>query len=198
MLMEQVEIKNEFETIAPALWLPTNGNELLAGCIHEKSVGENMYLYPGIWMRDWDDDPVTIGPTTTPRRYHIEGMYGLEWFDHETKRPVSRCGFQLLGDYLNITHTPQGKKPENMTRDERQRLMKSGFRYHLLQKVIKIASSVGAHYVIGKHSSLHHKVVSGEITPEQGYKSIDWVYQQEYEEGRFQIDDVGNYFLRIR
>lgn len=149
--------------------LNINLENLTRVCLENKPLGENSVFRfcPGLFMKE--------APVSAKRR--INGVYGLEMIDRKTGEVVAFCGFNIEGDIMIITHTPQGKRPnEFSSKQVRNRLGRSHFRERMIEQMIEIARQLGIKEIQGIPAALFHEVDIGLISYEEAYRRIDELF----------------------
>lgn len=129
-------------------------------------------------------------------RRSIWGEYGIEKIDMTTKRPVAVAGFFIQNGVMEISHTPQGIRPnEFQNPPERHRLGRSQYRYEMVLSLIELAKQLGLTKVVGNCAVAHHELDLGLVPYEKLRKAIDDVYVKlgfEFNKNTFQYEFVIN------
>ncbi|MCX7881585.1 MAG: hypothetical protein N2482_03720, partial [Patescibacteria group bacterium] len=140
--------------------------ELVIHCLENRPLDNNplFRFCPGLFMKE--------APINLKRK--INGVYGLEMLDKKTDEAVAFCGFNIEGNNMIITHTPQGKRPnEFFSKQVRNRFGRSHFRERMIEQLIEIAKKLGVKEIQGLPAALFHEIDIGLITYEEAYKRMD-------------------------
>jgi hypothetical protein len=80
----------------------------------------------------------------------IFGRYGIRKIDPRTGEEVAVCGFDVQENEMIISHTPQGKRPEEFSSQQvRHRFGRSDFRIEMMEAMIEIARQLNLKGIIG-------------------------------------------------
>ncbi|GAB4219872.1 MAG: hypothetical protein Fur009_7960 [Candidatus Microgenomates bacterium] len=141
-------------------------------CLDNAYVTNNLSIKacPGLFMKE-------VGKALKKRP--INGVYGLEKLDPNTKESVAFCGFRIENEEMLISHTPQGKKPEKFSSSTvRNRFVRSNFRVEMMAVLIEMAKNLGLKRIIGYPAALFYEVDIGLISYEEAYKRMDALFQK--------------------
>jgi hypothetical protein len=164
-------------------FLPHSQAELKMGCIQRRYISNLMQLVPGLGMAN------ELGSGSVES---IWGTYGLVQLDAQTKNSVVRSGFSVIDNrILEITHTPQGNRPENMINGERRRLRSREFRVEMIGEMIRLARQLSLHQVRSLYSGDHHSIRTGFVDELDSYVVMDKPFDQ-YPGTPFQFVEVSD------
>jgi hypothetical protein len=164
--------------------LPTTIDELVQFCKDNTFISANVRLRPGQRMAGIPDY----------EKGKAGGMYGMELLHgHQV---IATSGFELWKDehdqkFMKITHSPQGKKRNEISPTALRKLRSHDFRGRMVLKYLPLALAMDQDYIRGISAQNHPKVQRGDIPMEKGKKIMDDVYERcGYTRG-----EDGNYYI---
>jgi hypothetical protein len=162
--------------------LPNTEAALKQWCVQNQMLHPHIRLVPGLRMAD-------VSPID---RKPINGMYGMEQLDAYTRQPVARCGFTVINNtIMDITHTPQGNRPDYLCQQERQRLRSRDFRGQMIGTMIQMAIKMGQTEVRAVYSGDHHEVALGLLRDPEAYWRLDRPFEQFAPTYPFTFEEIG-------
>lgn len=103
----------------------------------------------------------------------------MERIDNETGEALAMAGFKIENDKMIITHTPQGKRPDEFSSKRvRNRFGRSHFREKMMMQMIEIAKKLKLKSLIGYPAALYHEVDIGLISYEDACRRMDRLFEK--------------------